>query len=172
MFSVDEIIRMFPQLEETETEVDDEIGELSVLNCAAGDINIKFDKDDPKDVENARKIIQDMQRRGYVIFIQDGKETKRVDGFDPKTCEYLLREPETETPIKSVIRVARRSSICYKCHKPIEAGTSYYELKIRKTHISCGEPVIEDGRKKRQRQMRRVPMTKTKATGIAPTSGG
>lgn len=175
MFAIEEILHMFPQLEETSEETDDGVGELSVLNCAAGDINIKFDKDDPKDVENARKMIQDMQRRGYIIFIQDGKETKRVDGFDPKTCEYILHEAETETetPRKSMIRVARKSgSACYKCGKIIEAGTSYYELKTHKTHTSCGEPVITDGRKKRQQRVRRVPMTKTKAIGIAPTSGG
>lgn len=65
-------------------------GSLSVLNCGAGDLKITFDKDDPRDVERARRVIGDMLKRGYSLFVQeDGKWVKAVS-FDPATDSYQI----------------------------------------------------------------------------------
>lgn len=124
MLLLEDVIKMFPAVGDEALLPDDGIGELSVLNCAAGDITIKFDKKDKKDVEQARQIIKDLQGRGYLLFVQDGTELKKVTKFLPDTCEYVLQEPS------------------------------------------------EQPKSKRRRTGKRVPMTKVKATAIAPTAGG
>lgn len=67
-------------------------GELSVLNCTAGDIRIKFDKDNPVDVERSKRMISDMLRRGYILVVEvDGKPVICKE-FDPERCEYIVAE--------------------------------------------------------------------------------
>lgn len=147
-------------------------GELSILNCAAGDIRIQFDKKDPEDVNRAKKIIQDMQRRGYIIMVEDSNgEFHRVYKFDDKKNEYLIKTEAKKTTIETITRVARKPANCAKCNKKIEAGESYLthaRTPDRKTHVACG-PYEKEARKK---QIKRLPMTQTRATGIAPTAGG
>lgn len=72
------------------------LGQLDVLNCGTGHLSFKFDKNDAAEVEKARKVIQDMLRRGYMLFVEDGKEQKRVRKFDENTDEYILEEPDPE----------------------------------------------------------------------------
>lgn len=68
-------------------------GELSVLNCGKGDIRIKLDKDSPIEVLKAKRMIQDMLKRGYLLAIE-GKDGKLipVDHFDAEAGEYIVCE--------------------------------------------------------------------------------
>lgn len=68
-------------------------GELSVLNCGKGDIRIKLDKDNPIDIARAKRMIQDMLRRGYLLAIErsDGKLVP-VESFDAEAGEYIIVE--------------------------------------------------------------------------------
>ena len=68
-------------------------GLLDILNCGAGHLAIRFEKDNPDEVVKARRIIQDMLRRGYTILVEteDGG-TRRVKRFDPKRDEYIIEE--------------------------------------------------------------------------------
>src|SRR5688572_10358585 len=69
-------------------------GVLDVLNCGAGHLSFKFDKGDEEEIAKAKKVITDMLKRGYMIFVEvDGKQ-KRVRKFDPKQNEYILEEPD------------------------------------------------------------------------------
>lgn len=69
------------------------IGELSVLNCGEGDIKVSLDRDRPEEVAKAKKIISDMMKRGYFIFIDEGDgKLKRVRRFDPTKAEYIIQE--------------------------------------------------------------------------------
>lgn len=113
-------------------------GELSVLNCNAGDINISFDGSNPLEVERAKRIIEDMLRRGYALFVQVGEELKKVKRFDPKTCEYI-----------------------------IAAGADYGEA------IDAQDEVTKTKRKAtKSAKERRLSLTTSRATGVAPTAGG
>lgn len=162
---LDTIATLFTEVRDDAPD-DVEVGELSVLNCTAGDINIKFDKDDAKETENAKRIIQDMLRRGYLLFVVHGRKTERVYGFDPKSCEYLIKE-STEVVASDVkTRVARRHKRCSKCSKQIKPGESYLDSKGRVAHVACGIP------DKSITRMKRVPMKRVRATGVAPTAGG
>ena len=79
-------------------------GSLSVLNTGAGDIEIKFDKDKPEELEKAKAMITDMLKRGYAIFIEDEMgETRRVKAFDAEKCAYIVKDApkeEAEVPVK------------------------------------------------------------------------
>lgn len=68
-------------------------GKLEILNVGTGDTKIEFDKDDPADVERAKRIIPDMLKRGYALFCEVNGQMERVESFDPKTSMYIVRLP-------------------------------------------------------------------------------
>lgn len=68
------------------------MGELSVLNCTAGDIRIKFDKENQVDVERAKRMIQDMLRRGYILAVEVKGKTIIAKDFDAEHGEYIVAE--------------------------------------------------------------------------------
>lgn len=80
--------------------MDDE-GSLSVLNCAEGDIKISFNKADPQDVARASRIIKDLLRRGYFLFVEIDGEIKKVKRFDAEHEEYILADGP-ENPAETV----------------------------------------------------------------------
>lgn len=79
---------------------------LSIPNVGEGDTKLSFDPNKPVERERACRIVNDMLRRGYAIMVvvvgKSGKKyTRRVKGFDPKQCEYLIDRlsPEEEADI-------------------------------------------------------------------------
>lgn len=79
---------------------------LDILNTGTGHTEIRFNGDDPFDTVRAGRIISDMLRRGYVLFIEGQDGLVRVDSFDPKKSVYIIAdgplyagtEPEPATP--------------------------------------------------------------------------
>ena len=69
-------------------------GVLDILNCGAGHLSFKFDKDNDAEVAKARKVITDMMQRGYSILVETAKGLRRVKRFDPKRDEYVIEEPQ------------------------------------------------------------------------------
>lgn len=79
-------------------------GFLDVLSIGHGHLSFKFDKHDAEQVAKAKKVLTDMLKRGYMLFIEvDGKQ-QRVRKFDPEREEYILEEPdvipEPEEPVE------------------------------------------------------------------------
>ena len=78
---------------------------LDVLNCGMGHLEFNFDKSSPKDVAEAKKVIEDMLRRGYTIIVEHEGETHRVTSFDPEQEVYYVEMPaepaEPAEPAKS-----------------------------------------------------------------------
>jgi hypothetical protein len=69
-------------------------GFLDVLNVGAGHLTFKFDRSKEEEADKAKKVIADMLKRGYMIFVEkDGKQT-RVRKFDAEHEEYILEEPD------------------------------------------------------------------------------
>lgn len=79
------------------------IGELAILNVAAGDTKLTFDPSKPEERRRAAAVVTDMLKRGFAILVQvgekDGKPLyQRAESFDPETCEYIIvGMPEGDT---------------------------------------------------------------------------
>lgn len=77
-------------------------GTIGILNVGAGDTKLSFDKNNPKERKRAAKIVDDMLKRGYAVFVQVGEKDgeplyQRAHAFNPETCEYLIfGDPEDD----------------------------------------------------------------------------
>jgi hypothetical protein len=87
-------------------------GTIGILNVGAGDTKLSFDKDNPMERARSARIVADMLKRGYVLFIEvpghEGKSYQRVLEFREDVCEYIIAdldpaiaapEPKEETPV-------------------------------------------------------------------------
>lgn len=69
------------------------IGELDILNCGKGHMEIRFDKEDAIETARASRVIQDMLARGYALFIEGAdKKLTRVESFDEKQGAYIIAD--------------------------------------------------------------------------------
>lgn len=121
------------------------IGELAILNVAAGDTKLSFDPQDQNEVKRASAIVEDMLKRGFALLIQigeddDGPIYRRAKGFDPKTAEYIV--------------VGNAD--------PVEQSADEEEP----------ESPPRRGRKVGKAATHRVPAASTKAVAVARTAGG
>lgn len=73
-------------------------GSLSILNAGEGDIAITFNKDDATDADRAIKMLVDMQKRGYGIFVrmEDGTYA-RAESIDASRGVYVVTLPDLVT---------------------------------------------------------------------------
>lgn len=85
-------------------------GAIDILNTGFGHIEIRFDDKDVIEAARASRIIKDMMRRGYVLFIHgaDDKLT-RVEKFDETKGVYVIADsaeiaPEQPPPAKRSYR--------------------------------------------------------------------
>lgn len=71
-------------------------GSIGVLNVGAGDTKLTFDKDNPMERARSARIVTDMLKRGYVLFIEVPGSTvktyRRVLQFDEEVCEYIIAD--------------------------------------------------------------------------------
>ena len=73
---------------------------IDVLNTGHGDFELRFDPNKPDEVQKAKEIITDMLKRGYAIFVRQGKEFQRVRKFDVEKNVYIIGStPAEEVPI-------------------------------------------------------------------------
>ena len=63
---------------------------IDVLNTGYGDFELRFDPDEPDEVQKAKETITDMLKRGYAIFVRQGQETLRVRKFDVNKNVYII----------------------------------------------------------------------------------
>lgn len=64
---------------------------LDILNTGHGHAEINFNHEDVIELERGKRIIEDMLKRGYLLFIHgdDGKMVK-VEKFDRSTGKYII----------------------------------------------------------------------------------
>ena len=73
---------------------------IDVLNTGYGDFELRFDPNKPDEVQKAKETITDMLKRGYAIFVRQGKEFLRVRKFDADRDVYIIGStPAEEVPI-------------------------------------------------------------------------
>lgn len=79
------------------------IGEVAILNVAAGDTKLTFDPSKPDEVKRSAGIVRDMIRRGFVLLIEVGADEKgpiyrRALDFDESASEYIIAGDATAIP--------------------------------------------------------------------------
>lgn len=73
---------------------------IDVLNTGYGDFELSFDPNKPDEVQKAKETITDMLKRGYAIFVRQGKDYLRVRKFDADRNVYIIGStPGEEVPI-------------------------------------------------------------------------
>jgi len=125
---------------------------IDILSTGSGHIEIRFDGKDPMEVERASRIIQDMLKRGYALFIHEGETVVKVQSFDPAKNVYIVADG------------------------PLVAGTP--EQAQEKTsepasELTPAEQAAGDAPRKRGRYKKReVKVTEARATAVGRTAGG
>jgi hypothetical protein len=119
-------------------------GMLSVLSVGKGDLRLTVGGDDPDEIEKGRKVIEEMLRAGYGIFVETDKGLTRVKRFNPKRMTYVITEIVDEPP------------------KPMESVAPAEPAK----------PVHPNGRRRHRTTEREVPVAGSRATAIGRTAGG
>ena len=117
-------------------------GTVGILNVGAGDTKLVFDNKNPQEKARASRIVKDMIRRGFALFIEIGQNEKgpiyqRAHDFDEHTAEYIV------------------------AGSPGDSEGNTHEQ----------EPASQ-ARKGRKAAPRRVPAAKTNAVAVARTAGG
>ena len=67
-------------------------GMLEILSVGRGDIKLSIDNSNPEEVANAKRIIEEMLRAGYGIFVETDKGLTRVKKFNAKRMTYVISE--------------------------------------------------------------------------------
>jgi hypothetical protein len=66
-------------------------GKLEILNVGDGHTEIVVDRSNPIELERASRIIEDMLKRGYALFVHGkGDVLTRVKRFDKKHKAYIV----------------------------------------------------------------------------------
>ena len=71
------------------------MGTMTILTVGDGDTTLSFDPKKPEETRRAKKVVDDMLKRGFAILVEVGKKKgeplyQRARGFDPKTAEYII----------------------------------------------------------------------------------
>lgn len=117
---------------------------IDILNCGRGHAEVHFDNGDPVELERGKRIIEDMLRRGYVLFIEGAdKALIRVESFNAERGTYIIAEG------------------------PLYAGDQPAVIEPEATAAAPGVPS-----KRKPGRPREVDIAKVKTTAIARSAGG
>lgn len=121
---------------------------IDILNTGHGHTEVRFTGENAVEMERAKRIIQDMLRRGYVLFVEGAdKALIRVQSFDPEKNVYIIADG------------------------PLYAGEvspAAVEDPPPATAPAPGPPP----KRGRGRPRREVPVDKVRTTAIARSAGG
>ena len=128
---------------------------LDILSCGDGHTEIRFEGDAAEE-ERAARIVADMLRRGYALFIHGDKEGEliRVKAFDAaKKCYVIAAGPEDA------------AAQAYSAPAPLEASVAAM------AHEAANEtPAPKRGRGRPPRKS--VPMASVRVTAVGRSAGG
>ena len=127
------------------------MGSLSILNAGAGDIKLSYDNSNVAEAIRAKRMIEDMMKRGYALLVEDNGVYTRATAFDSQHGEYIIAD-----------------------YEPQAAATTRTEAQEKTfpdpTSIDAGPSLPK--RRGRPAGTKRVSMEKVKAVGVARSAGG
>lgn len=80
---------------------DREGGTLDVLNVGMGHLTVRFNREDPLELARGRRLVADMLKRGYALFVEVEGVLRPVRRFDAKYDAYVIdqvADPKTTEP--------------------------------------------------------------------------
>lgn len=132
------------------------VGEVGILNVAAGDTKLSFDPKNPVERIRAARIVKDMIRRGYALLVEktpgSGEYTRALD-FIEDVAEYVVADLD---PVAAAEADAKEEED--HGHQQSEAATG--------TATTAAAPAQRGVTK------RRVKASSTRAVAVAPSAGG
>ncbi len=137
------------------------MGTLEILNVSEGDVKISFDTNDAPEAIRAKRIIQDMLRRGYALLVEVEGKYQRIRSFDEAKGEYVIADFDAIEALNADMDEADRRLALKREMDDKAADRSQDHMQT---------PPISKPR--RGRPSKRLPMHKTKATAVAPRVGG
>lgn len=127
------------------------MGTLSILNVYEGDVKITFDTKDAAETIRARRMIQDLVRRGYALLIEvDGAYQRAID-FDEKVGEYIIADFDSS-------------------YRPKTQGEDEKNGEEESQEAKAETP--PKIRSQRGRPRKRIAMESTNAVAVARSAGG
>jgi hypothetical protein len=132
-------------------------GQIDILNTGHGHIEVKFNEKDAIETERAKRVITDMLRRGYALFVTgpDGSAV-RVESFDATKGVYIVADVPTESqPVEPT-----------PLPEPVTDGPKN-PLPQRTPQGPIEPPQVKRGRPKKE-----VPMHSAKVTAVGRSAGG
>lgn len=131
------------------------MGSINCLSVSEGDITITFDSNNAAEAIRAKRMIRDMLRRGYALLVklEDGTYTRCLE-FDEASSEYIVAD------FDPVIAAEQDNNDVQEIEKQTEEAKA-----IQPNAKKFPGPGRPRGRK-------RLDMSKSHATAIAPSSGG
>lgn len=73
---------------------------IDVLSIAKGDMRLVLTGDTPDEQANATKVIEDMFKAGYTVFVETDAGLRRVKKYNPKRQTYIIVESPSTTASK------------------------------------------------------------------------
>ena len=127
-------------------------GMLEVLSVGKGDLKIAVG-DSNKDRADAQRLIEEMLRKGYTLFVETADGPLKVTRFLPDQMAYVV----IDTPDVA----------------PADAATREHMQRWADGEESHpGEPEAAEPAPRRQRKPRTVPVAGSRTTAIGRTAGG
>lgn len=132
---------------------------LDILNTGHGHAEIHFDNGDAIEMERAKRIIEDMLRRGYLLFIEgdDGKVI-RVESFDAKTGRYIIGD-----------------CALYAGAEPLQPAPEWPDVIGSgggTSPVAPQAPTVKRGPGRPRKTKGAVPMNTVRATAMGRSAGG
>jgi hypothetical protein len=131
------------------------MGTLKILSVGQGDIKITFDRNDIQEQIRAKRMVEEMLRRGYCLLVEQAGKMSRAVGFDPDTYEYIVAD-----------------------YDPLAATETISEPNIQIKQEEQHEPEIQTQPEATQKKRgpkpgtRRVKMQSANCYGVARSAGG
>lgn len=122
---------------------------IDLLSSFRGDREIYLEDVTPEEREKLGQTVQELLKQGHALFLIQGEESRRIQGYDQKTNEWLVLASPHPRP-------------------PRPAGLPE-ETETTANHEGLLNKLIKrKGRKSKDR----IPAADTKVTGVAPSAGG
>lgn len=120
-------------------------GMLEVLSVGKGDLKLTVSGTE-EEIEKGRRVIEEMLRKGYTIFVETDDGPTRVQAFNPKRMTYTIADVPDENALPA-------------------GPTPPPALAAGPPNKAAAKPRKKVGKKE-------VPVAGSKATAVGKTAGG